>query len=339
MRLSSYSPHGGSSANDVAFDAVAFAPASVPTYKVVTLGDSYSSGEGLSPFLAGSDTDNDQCHRSSQAYSNLVTLPASSTPLGQNTADEFEFLACSGAHTTSITSAAVNTVGQENPYDSGWGSANYDSGEELQASQGYLDSRTDAVFLSVGGNDARFADIVTTCAISGTIGNNCSASTYVMSGDSEPLTQYEPHLIADLLPAKLKSVYTAVHAAAPNAKIFVMGYPRLFPTTSAAYASCPLDLPIGFPAMTWMNSMADLLSTTTQSAVSAVAAQGVSIYYVNPITSFTGHDVCASSSWLNAIVGLPTSPGPGSFHPKPAGQAGYASLLTAALALHPPTHH
>jgi hypothetical protein len=78
----------------------------------------------------------------------------------------------------------------------------------------------------------------------------------------------------------------------------------------------------------------NLLST----AVAAVAAQGVKIHLVDPTAVFTGHDVCASSSWINGVIAYSDSgtgmsvPGTGSYHPKAAGQAAYATLVSAAMA-------
>jgi hypothetical protein len=42
------------------------------TLSYAALGDSYSSGEGNPPFLAGTNSNGDFCHRSSAAYPNLL---------------------------------------------------------------------------------------------------------------------------------------------------------------------------------------------------------------------------------------------------------------------------
>lgn len=48
-----------------------------------------------------------------------------------------------------------------------------------------------------------------------------SSQRALLPGDTQDLRTTEPHIITDLLPAKLKATYNAVHAAAPNAVIFV----------------------------------------------------------------------------------------------------------------------
>jgi hypothetical protein len=328
VSMTSFAPND--TGNDIAWDAVAFVPAAKPTYKVVALGDSYSSGEGVYPYRPNTDNSIDGCHRSPQAYSALLKLPNQTVALGANSADEYDFLACSGAHSTSMTANAVNTsTSQENPFDAQWGAPYYDHDEELQIPTGYLDANTDAVTLSIGGNDARFADVITTCLTSGLRLNDCSASSYIMSGDKTPLPALETHIIQDLLPAKLQATYLAVHQAAPNAVIFVVGYPRLFPTAGST-ESCPIDLTLTLADEQWINSLSALMTKTIQNAVTAVAAQGVKIHFVDPTASFSSHDICASSNWLNGVVLTPSTSG--SFHPTTGGQAGYAALVTAAMA-------
>jgi hypothetical protein len=336
MALTSWSPNGEES--DVAWDAVAFVPSLQPRYKVVALGDSYSAGEGVEPYDPNTDNSANACHRSTKAYPNLLTLPGTATPLAHDSTNELNFIACSFAYTTSITTAAVNTVGggDENPPGSGWDAARFEFGEELQADQGYLDSRTDAVTISIGGNDARFKDVLTSCSLTVHI---CSQGGYVMKGDPQPLAPYEAHIISDLMPTKLRETYLAIHTAAPNAQIYVVGYPHIFPP--GGWPSCGTNQVV--PAdQNWMNQMADLLATTTQNVIGELRARGVPIYYVDTRPAFAGHDACASDSWINAVVAWSNSgsgrnvPGTGSYHPKAAGQAEFALLVSQAMATHLP---
>jgi peptidoglycan hydrolase-like protein with peptidoglycan-binding domain len=71
---------------------VTTSPATAQPLQYVALGDSYSSGEGLDPFLPGTDTLTDTCHRSTQAYSQYV-FPKPSL-----------FEACSGQTEAALTS-------------------------------------------------------------------------------------------------------------------------------------------------------------------------------------------------------------------------------------------
>ena len=78
-----------------------------PTNKLeyVAMGDSFSSGEGVTPFITGTDKnapDENRCHRSEDAYPLLLE---EDEDLNLNLT---AFVACSGATTSNITGTAVS---------------------------------------------------------------------------------------------------------------------------------------------------------------------------------------------------------------------------------------
>ncbi|HSW78005.1 MAG TPA: hypothetical protein VLG36_04360 [Candidatus Chromulinivoraceae bacterium] len=104
-------------------------PTDQPMATYVAMGDSFSSGEGNSPFEYGTDIPNvDTCHQSSVAYPRLLQNDASLN-LGTTA-----FVACSGATTSAITSAYNNEVPQA----------------------AALSNSTQKVTLTIGGNDVGF---------------------------------------------------------------------------------------------------------------------------------------------------------------------------------------
>ena len=105
----------------------------------VAMGDSYSSGEGAPPFVAGTDVRHgDHCHRSTRAYAeDLRGMPGFPADL--------RFVACSGA-----------TIADFYP-----GKGQYGEPGQLSA----LTSQTKLVTLTVGGNDVKFADIAASCVV------------------------------------------------------------------------------------------------------------------------------------------------------------------------------
>lgn len=324
VSMTSYSPNDDGS--DIAWDAVAFVPTSKPVYKVVALGDSYSSGEGVPPF----DSIPNGNGTNTSAYSRLMKLPGQTLTTQQEMSagvDEIDLIACSGAKTVSITSQAVNTAGQETPYHSHWDSPDYQKGQELQLNQAFADPDTRLVTLTIGGNDARFSDVVQFCmGKTSQTPTNCSSPGQVMPGDAQALVGYEPHVIQDLLPAKLASTYKAIHAAAPNASILVGGYPRLF-TPNGADGLCLAMIAQGDKL--WLNQMGSLMNNMIQSAVNSVAATGVNIHFVDPSSQFNGHEECTSSPYFN---GIDATNAAYSFHPNSSGQAAYAAAFTASAA-------
>ncbi|HEX6675815.1 MAG TPA: SGNH/GDSL hydrolase family protein [Actinomycetes bacterium] len=334
---------------DVAFDAVAFIQTVKPQAFYVGLGDSYSAGEGNKPYDPNSaysfvdDFGNagetvNTCHRSvNDAYARQVRLPGHSQPIAQEAATgagtaAFAFIACSGAITTSITDAAIDTPGQNAGENTDWGHPDRHSGEMAQVDQGYLDADTTLVSLTIGGNDVRFADILKGCIE--TLGHCSDDDFYLTHGghlDPAPFKQYEPHVIRDLVPSKLDTVYRAVHAKAPNARIVVLGYPRLFNDTFDDSDPAGLCFPLNAADWALLNQFADLMSQTIASVVANLQRAGIRIDYVDPERIWAGHRACpqTSSSWVRAANPLGDS---GMFHPYPTGQAAYASLVNGRLA-------
>jgi hypothetical protein len=353
----------GTGDDSIIFDAVAFHFRGVnPARSYVALGDSYSSGEGLAPYDRNSDlqrtngtlgSPKNACHRAqSGAWPTLVRDPYADPPSpGREPVrlagdGSFGFIACSGALTTAVTTDAVNTppAASDAGGHTDWGKSSYQWGELTQVEQGWLDKDTDYVSVSIGGNDVRFTDILKGCIAS--IGS-CAAADYKLtrsSGkvDPEPLRDYETKVIRDWLPAKLKAVYRAVHRAAPNAQIVVMGYPQMFPDEAGNNACWN----IGAESRLFLNVLAGRLSIATANAVDDVRAEGVKIRYVDPSLKYRigaagdKHWACDGTSgkqWLNGITSPTTdgsgssTPGTGSWHPTSAGHQALADLMSEAI--------
>ncbi|MEY9933781.1 hypothetical protein ABH926_008443 [Catenulispora sp. GP43] len=312
---------------DISFDAVAFIPTVASTVRYVAMGDSYTSGESISPYEADSAQDGDGCHRSPQAYPYQVVMPGQSKSIeataAANGGDDFAFIACSGAETTAVTQQAV---GNPDNWNADWNSSYFQWGEPLQIDDnGFLDQDTTLVTLSIGGNDARFSDVVEGCTLSTT--NDCVSPTYYLTHDGtvdpQPLTTYEPKIIS-ALQSHLQEVYTAVHQAAPKARIVVVGYPHLFPANSRGCQN------ISPAATAWLNQMSDALATSVSTAVTATkqANAGLNISFMDVRSTFASNEVCSPTPWINGIVaGYLAS----SFHPMAPGHAAEAAQLNALL--------
>jgi hypothetical protein len=352
---------------DVAWNALALVPSSAPGPDYVAMGDSYSSGEGLPPFEPDSDVNYDgmvdYCHRSaSQAYPRQVIAPGNTAPIATlaqtpSGGTQFHFTACSGAMSPQMTEAALDTsaggqVDQTSPtINTGWVNAgNIQWFHELpQTDDGWLSPQTTLVTLTMGGDDARFVDVLMGCID----GINCIGSdwylnaSYVNGGnarlDPESLVQYEPEVIS-ALGAHLAQVYQTIAAEAPNAEIIVLGYPRLFPDASENIPHCTVSasLPatISSGVTNWLNQMRDQLGSVESAQVATLRQKGINIHYIDPnnpgdgTDGFGDHTVCDSSgavnpdSWINPVISLTD---PADLHPKAAGQAEYAKLVNECL--------
>jgi hypothetical protein len=291
---------------------------------MVALGDSYSSGEGDGDFVPGTNISTDQCHRSYNAYPELLYTSQNLGYLG--------FVSCSGAITDDYFNA--NNEGNKS---------------ELAQSQA-LSVDTKVATLTFGGNDLGFSDVLNQCVYGKVTkivvhGKDCSGNASLKAvvagrlqalagnGTAKTPKNIEIHSIA--------SVLQSIHQLAPNAKIYVAGYPQLFGTsirTECGVGTVIADgihvaLKLSKPEVAWLNSVGASLN---QVIMSAAAANGATFVDVNP--EFKSHRFCdTSKSWFNPVTGtygikskvLRLSPG--SFHPTSTGQqSGYEAAFEAA---------
>jgi hypothetical protein len=337
---------------DIAWDAIAFQPlAGQPKDEVVGMGDSYASGEGASQepvngvwsYYEDSDHDGstkygdtpawrDACHRSPYSWTRQATLSDQpGTSIGTRADDldptlDYHSTACSGAWTHDMT-YKVNSDG----------SVTHNFGqyyEGAQLDQGYLDQYTSVVTLSVGGNDAKFIDVLGECA--SPIGKE-PCQNAVISGDTQPLSQAEPDRINKVEP-DIETVLSQIHTKAPNAKILLMGYPDFFsdPGTCLAYVSAG-EWP-------WLNQMADAMDDVMATAAANQRSAGVNVLYADPRSDFVNKGICGQDQQINPLVlsltrgdnpngiaGLPVSAQ--SLHPTIGGATVYAGVAVRNLRL------
>ncbi|MGH8791474.1 MAG: SGNH/GDSL hydrolase family protein [Stackebrandtia sp.] len=171
---------------------------------------------------------------------------------------------------------------------------------------GGLSDSTGRVTLSVGGNDIGWGDVVASCA---------KPWPYTCWGDIDEAERK----IREELPGALDGLYGEVRAAAPNAQVAIVGYPRLFNETD----ECNAISRISPEEQVELNDGADLLSDT----IAGVAANH-GFDYVDVRDPFTGHAVCDDPEWINGT----SDPIDESYHPNRDGHAsGYAPAVGARL--------
>lgn len=169
-----------------------------------------------------------------------------------------------------------------------------------------LSTSTGVVTITIGGNDVGFVNLIIACGT----GSSTLCQSQIASTNSQ---------IANQLPAKLDATYAAIEAAAPNATVVSMGYPRMFGSSGCLAAG-----PLTASSRTGLNGVADNLDAVIKARS---LAHGFS--YVSAIGPFTGHDVCSSSAW---IWGLANPWGPYGFHPNATGHAsGYAAMVRSVI--------
>ncbi len=271
----------------------------------VAMGDSFSSGEGAGDYEPASDLDDrgfadwmdshlwwpgdrdpkyhNGCHRSGNAYGSIVAAE-------NDFAGGSSFVACSGAQLNELTQPNGGQSGEQPQEDA-------------------LDDTTSLVTFSIGGNDLGFADVLRDCIING----------YTCEDKHEAL--FQERLVAKQ--AELIETYRRIRQKAPNARIVVVGYPRLFPVDPTDNYR---DL-LFADDQRWMNEKADQLD---EMLARAARDSGVGVEFVDPRAAFQGHGIGSADPWFNDLSvqanGF-TPINPESFHPTAAGQRALADLV------------
>ena len=330
---------------------------------LVSLGDSYSSGEGnpRPPFLKGTATKTDACHRSPIAYPELLVNDHS---LGLDRS-AYAFVACSGATRRDVWNGNV---------------ANHEP-SQLNA----LSASTSLVTLSVGGNDVDFPGVLAHC-ITGGLTNlplnkkvassqdcrNLKVPVSNLAGAKETLDQHESRLIADLgattlcdspdgyitcVPS-LSDLYKSIaQGSGPSARLRVLLYPHLFTTTPDARGCRLLDVTLYIPVgiyrvrkvhvtadisqrnMKWINDGVDKTDLKIMQQVAVARLAGVDIQVVDPRIAFDnggssspgGHGACTRQPWIRGIYLNGFDPNPYSFHPNEIGQQQFYVAMRNAV--------
>src|ERR1700712_431415 len=213
--------------------------------------------------------DGSTCQRSVYAYPSLIAAARAYT---------LNFRACSGATVSDVTRTQLSA----------------------------LSAGTSYVTISVGGNDAGFSDVLTTCAEPGWL-SDCN-------GAIDKAQAY----INNTFPASIRTLYASIRSKAPNAKVVVAGYPRIFDGEDCN-------------AFTWFSPSEESRLNHTANLLDAklgTAAAAAGFTLANPTAAFVGHAVCDSTEWLNGLY----NPIRESFHPNRSGHAsGYTPLVSPKL--------
>lgn len=212
---------------------------------------------------------NDTCYRSANSYSELAA-DTKAIKLVTNAA-------CSGKTTQDV----VNT-------------------QLLQ-----LNTTTQLVTITAGGNNLGFGDIVTNCG---------SANPDLAAACNNATTTAMGLLVSGTFARDVASMIRSVQAAAPNAKIVVTGYPYLFD---------PIPDGLTDPMSQFIYQatyLADQLNEKIADAASATNTQ-----YVDVRTEFAGHGILSPDDpWINGVTGNADS-----FHPNAKGYEAYNRALNA----------
>ncbi|WP_027346992.1 SGNH/GDSL hydrolase family protein [Hamadaea tsunoensis] len=239
--------------------------AAASSVNYVALGDSYSSGVGAGSYISSSGS----CDRSTKAYSALwatAHAPASYTSV-----------ACSGATTSTVNSSQLSA----------------------------LTASTTLVSITIGGNDAGFSNIMSTCVLQGT--SACVAAV-----------QSAENFANSTLPGRLDTTYDNIRSHAPNARVVVLAYPVFY------LLNQPLCVGLSETSRAKIDEGINLVDNVIKTRATAHG-----FVFADVRSIFVGHQLCSGGTkWLHALnfASLDVS-----YHPTADGQAGgYLPVFTSA---------
>ncbi|MFF3288281.1 SGNH/GDSL hydrolase family protein [Streptomyces sp. NPDC003023] len=203
-----------------------------------------------------------------------------------------------------------------NSYPALWARANLPSSFAFRACSGAtsvdvvnnqlsaLNSGTGVVSLSAGGNDIGFADVMSTCVLQG--------ESACMSAISTARSK-----ISYTLPGRLNTLYSKIRSKSPNARVVVLGYPRIYQLDGTCIAG------LRESERAALNSASDLLNSVISQRAAAYGFR-----FGDVRGAFGGHEVCSGSAWIHGLT-FPTS---NSYHPNKSGHAyGYLPVFRSRL--------
>lgn len=305
---------------------------------IVSMGDSYSSGDGLEPYYGQDKSiekrikDQDWLgHRSTISWPALIEVPGYSGTMadykvnGSSTARcQWYFVAAGGAKTANITTTYQKIGVNKAEYtDSGVTYAQYTRYLYPQIDVfEKINGKVDYVTITIGGNDVGFGNLVKACA---------KHSSYLGNATTDEILERQLKNV-DEIKAQLKDTYLAlIEAAGPQAAILAVGYPKLLDENGKGSLYTPEEA-------AYLNNCVHEYNTEMEKQISRLREEGLNIYFVNVEEAFEGHLAFSKDPWISGIIG----PKPqelndaaiisgSSLHPTAEGAKAYAKCVNEVI--------
>lgn len=167
-----------------------------------------------------------------------------------------------------------------------------------------LSTSTTLVSITVGGNDEDFAGIMEAC----NLGSDSYCVNKIQAAENDAQAN---------LPGKLASLYGQISAAAPNAEVVVLDYPRFYDLAHDCIG-------LSQTKRAKIDQGINLLDNIT-----ATAAAAAGLTFADVRNAFTGHEICDTNRWLHSVNFFDIDE---SYHPTASGQSqGYLPVFSTAV--------
>ena len=309
---------------------------------IVSLGDSYSSGEGIEPFYGQEEEIGERvqnpdwlAHRSEKSWPGMLTLPGVEGSMKDHRGENWFFAAATGAkseHLYLLTGEEKQegmTAEQEKEYN-----RDNHSGKALLAPQldifDELDAKglkADYVTVTIGGNDIGFPSMV----------KMAIARVYDLVIDMTVEEQAEKlwnnYYTATGTREKIKRAYRDIAArAGEQACILSAGYPRILDPDQG-------DIYFSSHTIEVIIELTRLFNRELQDLAEECRGEGINIRFVPVEEAFEGHGAYSEDNWINPVMLTAQAQDLDesvigsiySMHPNEKGARGYAACVQAVI--------
>lgn len=296
---------------------------------VVSLGDSYSSGEGIEKFY-GQDKEPAEkvqdpdwlAHRSQLSWPGRLRFYENEDVLSAYKDTTWFFRASSGALTEDLTDS------QSKNYDYKSLKGTYDLEPQLAIFDTLPEGSVDYVTVSIGGNDIGFVDIISKAVMSSVL----STSDESFKAELDAAWAAFDDGSENSVRSRIKNSYCEIaEAAGPDTHIIVAGYPTLLNQDGFKLMGA---FDISETKCGWIADAVADFNAGIAGIVSECQAEGMDIGFVDMTNAFVGHEAYTSDPYLNEIYfatkSEDISSGPissYSLHPNEKGAAVYAAAV------------
>lgn len=313
---------------------------------VVSLGDSYSSGEGIEPFYGQSKALEDKvkdedwlAHRSTIGWPSLLQFSGVTGVTGDynvkynySPALNWYFVAASGATTEHISKTTqtktYNKSRGSNPITPFNLTGSVELPKQIDVFNG-IEGTVDYVTMTIGGNDVKFADIITTCALH---------SSWLHFGKPKKLQEDIDEIWRNFgkTRSNIEQAYRDIsEKAGPNAWLIVAGYPKLLDKNGRGTLISKAEAEL-------VNDNVVKFNNEIRSIVENCSSNGMNIEFVDVIAAFDkdgGHQAYSEDPWINKIMFFANSEdlddtsiaSAYSVHPNKLGAQAYARCVNAKI--------
>jgi hypothetical protein len=266
-------------------------------------------------------------------------------------------VACSGATTSDL----VSPNHQQN--------VDPKAGNVEAAQISAIPVHTKTVTLTIGGNDAGFSSVLASCTrakigpitvfphVLQSSKDGCHNNSSTLQAVSARLHALAGQAGGSTTSASRTPIVAVtklladIHARAPQAHIYLLGYPDLFGTFSGSchigsvnvkrvpiFGNVKVAITITAADARWLNTVAGQLNGVLSGSATAAAAMEVPATFIDVTGHFAGHRLCDSStSWIASVSGTAdvkartAQLSPNVFHPTANGQVhGYEAALISS---------